>query len=284
MNVLVYPRPPMDLDEDGRQEAVDETARDELDRASQLRSAAVRLDTQPALLAAARRLRRRLPGDEKFGDPLSTAGAAPVQVVARGVSALAPERESVVGELGLAGLQIWQSLSEAAGRGRGELELALLFTDLVGFSSWALKAGDAATLDLLREVGTAVETAVLAHDGRIVKRLGDGVMATFLTPQPAVDAALDAHAALEQIEVVGYRPRMRAGVHWGRPRKLGGDYLGVDVNIAARVGDAAKADQVLVSDRALARIDHEGLSVGRRKRLKAEGTPRDLHVASVSRA
>ena len=274
----------MDLDEDGRQEAVDETARDELDRASQLRSAAVRLDTQPALLAAARRLRRRLPGDEKFGDPLSTAGAAPVQVVARGVSALAPERESVVGELGLAGLQIWQSLSEAAGRGRGELELALLFTDLVGFSSWALKAGDAATLDLLREVGTAVETAVLAHDGRIVKRLGDGVMATFLTPQPAVDAALDAHAALEQIEVVGYRPRMRAGVHWGRPRKLGGDYLGVDVNIAARVGDAAKADQVLVSDRALARIDHEGLSVGRRKRLKAEGTPRDLHVASVSRA
>ena len=41
---------------------------------------------------------------------------------------------------------------------------------------------------------------------------------------------------------------MRAGIHWGSPRKLGGDYLGVDVNIAARVGDAAKADQVLVSD------------------------------------
>ena len=46
---------------------------------------------------------------------------------------------------------------------------------------------------------------------------------------------------------------MRAGVHWGRPRKLGGDYLGVDVNIAARVGDAAKADQVLASDPVLPR-------------------------------
>ena len=101
----------------------------------------------------ARRFRRRLPGDEKFGDPLSTAGRAPVEVIARGVSALQPGRESVTKELGLSALQVWQSLSEATGRGRGELEMALLFTDLVGFSSWALGAGDAAVLELLRDVG-----------------------------------------------------------------------------------------------------------------------------------
>ena len=76
---------------------------------------------------------------------------------------------------------------------------------------------------------------------------------------------------------------MRAGVHWGSPRKLGGDYLGVDVNIAARVGDAAKADQVLVSDALLARVDASGLRTGRPKRLRADGAPRDLHVVRVSR-
>ena len=187
-------------------------------------------------------------------------------------------------EVSFAGLQLWQSLSEAAGRGRGDQPLALLFTDLVGFSSWALKAGDAATLELLREVGVAVETAVLAHDGRIVKRLGDGVMATFLDAQSAVDAALDAQAAVHAVAVDGYRPRMRAGVHWGRPRRIGGDFLGVDVNIAARVGAAAKADQVLVSDRALAVIDEATIKTGRRRRLRAEGAPRDLHVIAVSRA
>ncbi|HEY6783073.1 MAG TPA: adenylate/guanylate cyclase domain-containing protein, partial [Candidatus Dormibacteraeota bacterium] len=127
-----------------------EAVRDGGDRVTRLRGAVRRVDTQPTLLAAARRLRRRLPGDERFGDPLSTAGETAVQVVARGVSALRPERESLVGELGMAGLQIWQSVSEAAGRGRGELEMALLFTDLVGFSSWALKAGDAPALELLR--------------------------------------------------------------------------------------------------------------------------------------
>jgi len=189
---------------------IEQAAQSGAERISRVRRAAVRIDTQPTLLSAARRLRRRLPGDERFGDPLSTAGLTPVELVARGVSALQPERESVAQELGLAGLQLWQSLSEATGRGRGEVEMALLFTDLVGFSSWALQAGDAATLELLREVGMAVETAVLACGGRIVKRLGDGLMASFLSPQEAVLAALNAHDALQSVEVDGYRPRMRA--------------------------------------------------------------------------
>jgi len=263
---------------------IEAAARRGTERISRVRTFAERVDTQPSLIAAVRRLRQRLPGDDQFGDPLSTAGRTPAQLVARGVSALGPERESFAQELGLAGLQVWQSLSEAAGRGRGDVELALLFTDLVGFSSWALKAGDVATLELLREVGKAAETAVLAHNGRIVKRLGDGLMATFLAAQDAVDAALDAQQALETVQVDGYRPHMRAGVHWGRPRRLGGDYLGVDVNIAARVGDAAKADQVLVSEPVLARLDPERFTAGKRKRLKAEGAPRDTYVVPLSRA
>ena len=108
-------------------------------------------------------------------------------------------------------------------------------------------------------------------------------MATFLSVQDAVDAALDAHDALREVLVHGYQPRMRAGVHWGRPRPLGGDYLGVDVNIAARVADAAKADQVLVSEGALSRVDLDALTVGRSKRLKAQGAPRGLRVVEVSR-
>jgi adenylate cyclase len=264
-------------------EEIEQAAQDGTERIARLRGMAQRLDTNPRLLQAARRFRRRLPGDEQFGDALSTAGLTPVQVVARGVSALSPERESLLQELGLAGLQVWQSLSEATGRGRGELEVALMFTDLVGFSSWALQAGDAATLRLLREVGTVLEKVVLAHEGRIVKRLGDGVMASFLDAGRAVEAALDAQEAVAQIDVDGYRPRMRAGVHWGRPRKLGGDFIGVDVNIAARVGDAAKADEVMVSEAVLAQLNGEAFDIGRRKRLRAEGAPRDMQIARICR-
>jgi adenylate cyclase len=270
----------MDTDE----HVLPETVPDARGRLWRLRSTAVQIDSRPELLAAARRLRRRLPGDEKFGDPLSTAGITPVEAIARGVTGLQPERESVLQEVGLAGLQLWQSLSEAAGRGRGDQPLALLFTDLVGFSSWALKAGDAAALELLRQVGTAQETAIVAQSGRIIKRLGDGLMASFLSAQDAVEAALDAQEAVAQVEVDGYRPRMRAGVHWGWPRKLGGDLLGVDVNIAARVGDAAKAGELLVSVAAVEPLDPDGLKLGRPRRLRADGAPRDLHVIRVSRA
>jgi adenylate cyclase len=276
----------VDPDQDRRREGIQARApgNDEhLDRIGRLRAAITRLDAEPSLLSVARGIRRRLPGDEKFGDPLSTAGRAPVEVIARGVSALQPRRESVTKELGLSALQVWQSVSEATGRGRGDLEMALLFTDLVGFSSWALHAGDAAVLELLREVGTEVEAVIARHDGRIVKRLGDGLMATFLSAEEAVEAAFDAHDAVEAIRVDGYVPRMRAGVHWGRPRKLGGDLLGVDVNVAARVADRAKAGQVLVSDALLARIDRDGMQTGRAKRLRADGAPSDLRVSQISR-
>jgi len=259
------------------------TAPDREPRSRRLRRFAVQVDSHESLLTATRRLRRGLPGDEQFGDPLSTAGAQPVEVIGRRVSALQPERRSVLQELGLAGLQVWQSLSEAAGRGHGDQEVAVMFTDLVGFSSWALQAGDGPALALLREVGVRVEAVVARHEGRIVKRLGDGVMATFLSARAAVDAALDAQAEMDAIEIGGYRPRMRAGVHWGSPRPLGGDYLGVDVNIAARVSDAAKPGQVLVSDALLAHIETDDLRTGRPKRLKADGAPRDLHIVSVSR-
>jgi adenylate cyclase len=251
-------------------------------RLARLRSAAVRLDTHPWLLTLTRRARRELPGDERFGDPLSTAGAAPAQLVARRVSALQRDRPSAAHELSLTALQLWQSLSESAGRGRGEEEIAVLFTDLVGFSSWALKAGDAAAVELLRAVGDVVEDAIAAHDGRIVKRLGDGAMAVFRHPQEAVDAALAAQDGLEAIEVDGHRPRMRAGVHWGKPRRLGGDYLGVDVNIAARVGAAAKPRQVLVSDVAAELLDGDRVGLGRAKRLRAQGAPPGLRVHEVS--
>jgi adenylate cyclase len=77
---------------------------------------------------------------------------------------------------------------------------------------------------------------------------------------------------------------MRAGVHWGRPRRLGGDYLGVDVNIAARVADRAKADQVVVSDAVLERIDTEAVRTSRARRLRAKGAPRELRTVVISRA
>lgn len=118
--------------DDGDGEVVETASR----RMERLRRRAFDYDTRPGLVAATRALRRRLPGDDRYGDPLSTAGTQPVHLVGRQVSALQPDRDSVARELGLGALQVWQSVSEASGRGRGQRPLAILFTDLVGFSTW----------------------------------------------------------------------------------------------------------------------------------------------------
>ena len=135
---------------------------------------------------------------------------------------------------------------------------------------------------MLRQVAAAEDTAISGNGGSLVKRLGDGAMAVFRAAEQAVQAALQAQLDLGGIEVNGHTPELRAGVHLGRPRRVGGDYLGVDVNIAARVGEAARGGEVLVSESAREVLDPDAFNFGRKRRLSATGAPRDLAVCRVS--
>jgi adenylate cyclase len=240
----------------------------------------VRADANPGLVATAKFIRGLLPGSETPGDALTTSGQLRRRLSSQ-LSSRTAERPSAMGELGLGALQAWEALSEVQRRRRGASDVAILFTDLVGFSSWALDAGDESAIKLLNEVGAAEGDAIADKGGVIVKRLGDGSMAVFDGPGDAVHAAHDAQARLAEIDVDGYTPTLRAGVHLGQPRKVGKDYLGVDVNIAARVGEAAKGNQVLISNLASDKLDADAFKFGRTKRLKAEGAPEELVVCSV---
>lgn len=245
-------------------------------------ASARRLNQSPKLLSAAKLAREALPGDSRFGDPLSTAGEEQPQLVGRQLSKLTAERPGLLRETGLSALQMWQALAEAQGRGRGEIELAIVFTDLVGFSDWALEAGDERALELLRRVGAAIEPAVTDRNGEVVKRLGDGMMAVFDAPDSALEAVFAARAGLEDVEVAGHRPCFRAGLHVGRPRRIGGDYLGVDVNIAARVAEQAAGDELLVTGRALEQLEDARLDARKKRRFKVKGVPSDMTAYKVA--
>jgi adenylate cyclase len=240
------------------------------------------LEQSPALVKAARRLRQSLPGDAEFGDPLSTAGKEQPQVVGRRLSALTEQRPGLLRETGLSALQVWSSISEKQGRGRGKERLAIVFTDLAEFSEWALKAGDDEAVRLLRDVDCAMEPAMRERGGEVVKRMGDGMMAVFDDSKAALEALLDARERLSDVKADGYDPRFRAGLHVGKPRKLGGDYFGVDVNVAARLAEQASPDEILVSDTALGELDEESLKVKKKRRFKVKGVPDDLQAYSIT--
>lgn len=232
-----------------------------------------------------RRVRRTLPGDPEFGDPLSAAGEGGPQAAARAADRLIGDRSAASREVSLGALQVWQALTQRISRGPRNAEATLVFTDLVGFSTWSLQAGDDATLTLLRRVSSAIEPPMLDAGGRIVKRMGDGLMAVFRDPLVAVTAGLQAQEALRAVEVNGYVPRMRVGIHTGRPQRLADDWLGVDVNIAARVMDRAIKGGIIVSGPTLDRIDPAALEelgvVAKRVRrsvfaAKTSGVPPEL--------
>jgi adenylate cyclase len=241
-----------------------------------------RLNTDPRLITAVKVLRELLPGDSRYGDPLSTAGSTQPDAVGRRLAEVTAERPGFLREAGLSALQVWQALSEAQGRGRGKTDLTIVFTDLVEFSSWALEAGDDLAVELLRDVGEAIEPPVKARGGEVVKRLGDGMMAVFHETPAGLEAVVDAMDRLRRVKAPGYEPQMRAGMHVGRARKLGGDYLGVDVNVAARVAEEAGPNELLVSDRALAHLDQDGLQVRKRRFFRVKGVPKDVTTYSVA--
>jgi class 3 adenylate cyclase len=236
------------------------------------------------VVAFLRRARRALPGDPDFGDPLSVDGVGGPRAAARAADRLL-ERDAASREVSLGALQVWQALTERVSGRPANREATLVFTDLVGFSGWSLSAGDDATLRLLRRVSQVVEPPLLAAGGHIVKRMGDGIMAVFAEPVTAVRAAIAAREAVKTVEVEGYTPRMRVGIHTGRPQRIGSDWLGVDVNIAARVMERATKGELVVSAPTLERIGDEefeslGVTAKRLRRqvftAKQDGVPADL--------
>ncbi len=235
------------------------------------------------LARLARGARRILPGDSDFGDPLSTSGDEASQQLGRRIAEISADRPSLLRELGLGTLQVYEALASGGWGEQGETELTIVFTDLVRFSDWALEAGDTAATEMLRHVDGSITPVFEARGGRVVKRLGDGLMATFLEPPEAVEAVLEAQDALAGVEVLGERPRMRAGAHHGLPRRVGRDFLGVDVNIAARVAQAAKANELLVSGTVREQLDDERFKAKRKLRFRAKGAPKDLEVYAISR-
>jgi adenylate cyclase len=217
-------------------------------------------DPRPEAVVAPVRARRRLPGDPRFAEGLSTAGVQGLEAVARVSGRLLDYQPAASKKAILGARQLWQFLSDRAAGEEPVREITVVFTDLVSFSEWSLRSGDDNTLALLRLVAAAVEQRFTAHGGRIVKRLGD-------------------------IEVAGYRPKLHTGVHTGHPRPIGSDYLGVDVTIAARLAEHAEADEMLMSQATLDQLDPAHTLADRKhgpRWSQLKGVPSGLGVYAVS--
>jgi predicted ATPase/class 3 adenylate cyclase len=164
--------------------------------------------------------------------------------------------------------------------------VTFLFTDIEGSTRLLqeLGAGYAAA----RDVHAGIVREAIAEGGGVeVSTHGDSFFAVFPHPRGAVQAAVAAQRALATHDWAPGPPlRVRMGLHTGEGVRGGDDYVGIDVNRAARIAEAAHGGQILVSEATRALIEPappEGASLRNlgEHRLKDIVHPEHLHAVVI---
>jgi adenylate cyclase len=119
--------------------------------------------------------------------------------------------------------------------------LAVGFVDLVGFTPISRQAAPSDLLQLIGQFELEAFEVAAAHNGRVVKHIGDEVM--FVALDVAAGCSIAA-ALTDAFDTKGIEPR--AGLAFGDVISRYGDYYGPVVNLAARLADLAVPKEVLV--------------------------------------
>jgi class 3 adenylate cyclase len=139
--------------------------------------------------------------------------------------------------------------AERAGEllGRQQTTRTFLFTDIVGSTKLLETLGNEKWKKLLARHNDVVREQIVERGGEVAQQTGDGFFAVFVTPRSAVEAAIAIQRSLDA-EIVA--PDVRIGAHTGAGFEEDGGsnrYGGEAVHLAARIGAAAGAGEILVS-------------------------------------
>jgi class 3 adenylate cyclase len=126
--------------------------------------------------------------------------------------------------------------------------LAVLFADVSGSTTLYEKLGDRAALAAVESVLDILKRAVATNRGRVVKTIGDEVMAVFDTADAAFQAAVDMQTRTDELAAIGeVKLGIHIGFHAGPVLEERNDVFGDAVNTAARMAGLAKSGQIITS-------------------------------------
>src|SRR4051795_454474 len=180
------------------------------------------------------------------------------------------ETDIIVGE-------IEQFLTGSRATAAPERALAtVLFTDLVDSTRRAAELGDARWPQLLEHHDARARPGAPRAGGRLVKTLGDGILATFTGPARAIACARSLAAGAADLGLT-----LRAGVHTGECEALGDDIGGMAVHIGARVSALAEPGEILVTKTVVDLVVGSGLQFSDRGEHELKGVPGTWRLYAV---
>jgi class 3 adenylate cyclase len=141
-----------------------------------------------------------------------------------------------------------------------DIELAVLFSDVVGSTRIYEMLGDQHARDVIALCIELMQTATEQNRGTVIKTMGDEVMATF----PAADDALNAAAQIQRtvsshptLQVEGQSVCVRIGCHFGPVVVESRDVFGATVHTANRMTSQAKSGQIMTTAATVERLSQE---------------------------
>jgi class 3 adenylate cyclase len=163
--------------------------------------------------------------------------------------------------------------------------VTILFTDIKGSTSYFERKGDVEGLAMLQHHNTLLFPCIESEGGRVVKTIGDAIMACFEDPVGAVKAAIGMQQTLERDRAS--RPddeqiHIRVGLHTGLGLLKDNDVYGDVVNAAARVQHQADPDQILITDVLLDAARAAGAEVQGMGRAEMKGKDEAIEVFAVA--
>ena len=147
-----------------------------------------------------------------------------------------------------------------------DIEVAILFADVVGSTRIYEVMGDLKARDMVLTCVDIMRSATEQHHGTVIKTIGDEIMATF----PSADDALNAASHMQhdiraraELKVEGQPIAIRIGGHFGPVVLENRDIFGAAVHTANRMTSQAKAGQIMVTGAMAQRLAPEWRSAVR---------------------
>lgn len=163
------------------------------------------------------------------------------------------------------------------------LKTSLLFTDIAGSTTMFERNGDVYGRRIISVHDRIVAKQVRDCGGSLTKHTGDGVLAAFASCGRAVKAAIRIQRQIqrfrEEYPLLAFN--VRIGVNIGAVVRSGADVYGASVNLAARLRDCARKDEILTTGIVYERCSGKGYSFVRRGKRRFRGIQRSIPVYEV---
>lgn len=163
---------------------------------------------------------------------------------------------------------------------RSRRKVTIMFTDVEGSTGYWERHGDVRGRLMIDLHNRLIVPVIRKFGGKVVKHVGDAIMASFGSPQKALKAAVGIQQILERQRERDEKsvPEIRIGIHTGTAVVEKDDVFGDMVNVASRVGDHAIGGGICVSGGAASKVRKKTFALAKKGAFKPRGRKKNIQL------